>query len=483
MTITRTLIRAALLAGSVLAFSVPAYAQPAGGNDTLGRIMGEAMAANTEAVTAAARCDGSGVDAARAKLAALEEESRRAARDAANATKLGISAIDPAAADAVYKNVKALHAQADSYALTNCPVPRQPVQVGSAATGYPFHSSGSPNGSWVLIHADVASANVARTGIGVEANGTETFAGLTHRNVTKWGGAVRGNFMLPRMGSIRFDGSYMEGKSRGRFDIPITNGVDLGLVYSDFSPGGSTGIIQPFFGLSGTTDVRMRQARADLCWILDVFGDEMSDEEYEAKAKELAMYGGPCVSWNYNRIRYDMTAGFSGNLGGNLFQADQIRDQTIKNNMYGLGGVIGTTMPLGGSFSFNLEAGAQLYRLHSTLDSLELNSNNFSGMLDRDFSIDIRETRNRTGWHPHAEIGLNYSLSPTVGLTLGGRYDYWSKVGSVFNPSSGDDLFIDNRHTELQTHGLSEWTAFAGLRVAFGMPEPPPPPPPPPPPA
>ncbi|HEX2804302.1 MAG TPA: hypothetical protein VHN55_10040, partial [Sphingomicrobium sp.] len=538
----RGLIGAALLAGSALALAAPALALQSSGSVRLNEIMSEAVAANANAAAAATRCDGAAIDAAKATLARLEAESSRLARDAKNAAKLGIGAVDPAVADGVYQNVKGLHAQVASYTLQNCPQPTQQqpaVQTPPAPQVTPaqgvtqdgatairdqqfrvdaiedilsqaeagkakgecidyvhIETGGMPIGlmwvravlsniadgtstvqyppdlvdSWKRRMAlldeyqrarkdcpltpqqqprqvgmtpkitgafEVARAGPPQAGTGVVSQvsgGGETFAGLTPRHLTKYGASARLEFPLSGMGGFRLSGSYMGGSARRTFDMAPSSEMDFGFVYSDFSPNGSTGIIQPFFGLNGSMQVKMRQARAELCWILDMFGEEMSDDEYYGKLKQLDFYGGPCASWEYNRITYDLQSRFSGDLGGNMYEAEQLRHQTIKNNMYGFGGVVGTRVPLGGALGTKLEVGAQMYRLKTTLDSLEHNSNNFTGGPDADFTIDIRDSNSRWGWHPHVDFALDVDLSPQTRLTVGTRYDHWSKIGGVYNP-------------------------------------------------
>ncbi len=124
MTRNRGLVFAALLAGSATIWSASAYAQLAPvpvnpGTARLNAIMAEAAQAHGTAVSAAARCDGASLDAAKATLARLETESKRMAKAAKTAGQF--SQVDAAKAEAVHQSVANLHAVAKSLPLQNCP--------------------------------------------------------------------------------------------------------------------------------------------------------------------------------------------------------------------------------------------------------------------------------------------------------------------------------------------------------------------------
>src|SRR3546814_6499808 len=84
------------------------------------------------------------------------------------------------------------------------------------------------------------------------------------------------------------------------------------------------------------------------------------------------------------------------------------------------------------------------------LTSVERNLCNFCPASDRDFIIAIDDSDDGFGFHGEVGAALELRLSPAVSLFVGGSADYWSSVGAIFNPSSGDEVFFDglNRSEE-----------------------------------
>src|SRR3546814_7146589 len=92
---------------------------------------------------------------------------------------------------------------------------------------------------------------------------------------------------------------------------------------------------------------------------------------------------------------------------------------------------------------------------------------NFCPASDRDFIIAIDDSDDGFGFHCEVGAALELRLSPAVSLFVGGSADYWSSVGAIFNPSSGDEVFFDGLNTALRTEDVWPWRAGGGLIVRF----------------
>lgn len=307
------------------------------------------------------------------------------------------------------------------------------------------------------IWGNYGRADVPTTGIGVQRDGPlgtapEEFAGTTDGRINSYGGGI-----ALTLGSLTFAFDYAEGDGDTVFDIPANTGIDSGIVYGQLSPEGSSGIITPF-GLQGQTRVEYTE------WSLKA---SMPFHQGTLGEKSRFVLSG-FTRYTHSERDYRQSATYSG-TGGNgfVFRFDQTRDQSVNDDIFELGIKGQLVCDWGGGVHPWISALAGGYYYDSSLNSMEVNSNNFSAPGDRNFRVDISDSRDGLGFHGSVGAGLSFDVAPNISLGLGGSYDYRSKAGSIFNPNSGDQVFFDGLTTELRTSDIWSWRIGAGVRLGF----------------
>lgn len=317
----------------------------------------------------------------------------------------------------------------------------------------PSNTGFLPGSGYVAPRLTLGQTDVPASGIGFRRAGApgeapETFAGMTDDRIPTWTAGAEIS-----LSGFFLDLFYGEGDGEGSFDIPNESGVDSGVVYGDLSPSGSSGIATPF-GLAGMTwvDVTRYGLRGEV-----PLGFRQSHPKDVFK---------PAVYAGYTHYEFDYRS-FAG-FADPSYDFSQERTQDIGESYLdlGLGGRI--LAPLGKSVLLHLAAHAGGYYRDSELTSIEHNTCNFCPAEDRDFTIEIDESDSGFGFAGGASAALELRLSRSVSLMARGSADYRSKVGAVWNPNSGDQVFFDGRRTELMTEDAWTWQLGGGLLVRFG---------------
>lgn len=329
--------------------------------------------------------------------------------------------------------------------------------IGLPPGGQPADNGFLPGGGYFAPRLSFGQAEVPATGIGFRRDGApgeapETFAGMTDDRIPFWsaGGEIS-------LSGFFLDLFYGEGDGAGSFDIPNESGVDSGVVYGDLSPSGSSGIATPF-GLTGMTWVDFRR-----------YGlrGEVPLGFLQSHPKDVFR---PTVYAGYTRydLDYRGLAEYVGGAPPAVFEFSQERTQEIGESYLdlGLGGRV--IAPLGESLLLHLGAHAGGYYRDSELTSIERNTCNFCPADDQDFTIEINESDSGLGFAGGANAALELRLSRSVSLMARGSADYRSRVGAVWNPNSGDQVFFDELRTELRTGDAWSWQVGGGLLVRFG---------------
>lgn len=319
-----------------------------------------------------------------------------------------------------------------------------------------------------FLEFGIGETEMPVTGIGFRRDGApgaapETFAVTTPRStdIVFIGGGIR----LPfgRIAPIVTFG-YAEGDARRDFAIPAGGGVDSGVVYGALSPSGSSGIATPF-GLSG--GAAFDQTAIDVGVEVPIFtrGDRSGRPRISTVNVNRRPFLVVTAQGTFQRsdTDYQGDAAFSGS--GLSFS--QTRSQEVDETRIGAG--LGATflLPLADDVAVRLSASGLVYHRDTELTSSERNLCSFCPAADRDFRIDIDESDKGWGFQADVEAVIEFWLSPRFALTFGGRADYLSSVGGVFNPNSGDQVFFDGRRTGLLTDSIWSWRVGAGVRIAF----------------
>lgn len=290
------------------------------------------------------------------------------------------------------------------------------------------------------VDAFVERYDESSTGIGFQRDGApgsaeEYFAAETPAEITRYG--VGADFTVD---DFRFWGSYAGGESYATATIPNT--FDSGIVYGELSPGGSSGIAAPF-GL----DARIEEEQ--LTWAIG-FGYQF-DFAGGVDPGGLTASATPYVEFSRTTREIRASASASGTFGGGGFVYDfsQTRDQYLRDDRYEAGIKIDLSWQTESGFSFGIDGTAAAYAYQTSLDSLEQNRNNFTGAPDNAFDVSIRDEEDGVGFHGGFGIWAAYDLGGGVSFGVRGGYDHRSDVGGVFNPYSGDQVFLDGRRTEI----------------------------------
>lgn len=328
------------------------------------------------------------------------------------------------------------------------------ISLGGRATNDPRDDEFSAE--VLFLSGNFGGADVPTTGIGFQRAGApgtapEEFAGEADGQFDTWG--LGAGFSL---GRFRVSGSYAEGDSQTDFSIAPGGGVDTGIVYGDLSPGGSSGIATPF-GLGGSLDYDFTQLRI-------TGGYDLVDDD--SPGSDVRIDAGPFASFvRIERSIFGSASG-SGTSGSNLFEFSQTREQEIDDSLIELG-VFADFLFGSGKLVPRIHGSAGAYRLSSQLRSRERNTSNFGPASDRDFTIDIEREKETIGFHGTAGAGLDIFLTNSIALSLGVDGEYYSDIGALFNPNSGDQVFFDGLSTDLETNAAWNWRAMAGIRAGF----------------
>jgi hypothetical protein len=325
----------------------------------------------------------------------------------------------------------------------------------SGQTAQPGDDDGFlPGGGFIAPRFGYGGADVPSTGIGFRRDGAageapETFAVTTDGNIPMYSGGV-----AIGLSGFFLDLFYGEGDAQDEFQIPNESGVDSGVVYGDLSPSGSSGIATPF-GLTGWASIDVA--------------------EYGIRGKIPLGFGHPkdvfrpFAYGGYTRYERDYIgfADYTGTSGEFTFEFSQDRRQELNESYFdlGLGGKI--MAPLGPAVLIHLGARAGGYYRDTGLSSVERNTCNFCPAEDEDFTIQIDESDSGFGFAGGANAALELRLSRSVSLMARGSADYRSKVGAVWNPNSGDQVFFDGLSTELATEDAWSWQAGGGILIRF----------------
>ncbi|HYD12998.1 MAG TPA: hypothetical protein VEC11_09135 [Allosphingosinicella sp.] len=311
-------------------------------------------------------------------------------------------------------------------------------------------------GDYFYVAGHMGESDVPQTGIGVTRAGApgvapETDAGTTGDRVSTVGfeGALG-------FGEFRVHVGYSEGDASTSFDVqPISGGFN-GAVFGALSPAGSSGIGASSVTLAGQTEVDLSRFRIG------------ADLEVAQPAPATRIF----LSFDYFRDVRTYSSSLTGATGG--VQFSQERDQRVRDHAFGLGVGAETRIPFGSAtdggkgLSLRLDARVQAYLLDSDLRSIEHNISNFGPVSDRDFTIEIEESESDIGVAAAASGELDYALTRGFAIFAGGSVEYRSRVGGVFNPNSGDQVFFDGLTTGLTSNDFWSYGARIGIRVAFG---------------
>lgn len=330
-----------------------------------------------------------------------------------------------------------------------------------------------PNFRVLRAVAEFGGLDVPATGIGFQRGGLpgtvpETFAAQTPGNVDYLGLAAE-----VRFDRFALDAFYREGDASAASSIATGSGVDAGLVYGELSPGGSSGIATPF-GLDSEVEVEAQSYGIGASY--DFYSAEENHRTDTFKAdsirnRMLLQKAGVTAGFQHSERNYSGTASGSGTQGGFTFDFGQTRDQKISEDQFHLGVEAEFGMSFSDRVAFRSRIGAGGYYRDTSLQSMEVNQNNFTGLPDGSFTVTFDRDDDGFGFQSSGDLFIDFNLSPGPApgpvLSIGGGIEYQSSTGRIFNPNSGDRVFFDGLTTDLMTDDKVRW--FAGIGITLPL--------------
>lgn len=229
----------------------------------------------------------------------------------------------------------------------------------------------------------------------------------------------------------------------------------VGIVYHDFSPGGSTGVFLGPSGLDVAIDQEIEFFKARLVYDRS-FGWEVFDKDLR-----------PRLGLQFHYVKQDVVStAWSPEFGQSVLStATQELDENVISLILGIGG---TRYPSSGTgFSTGFTADALIYHYDRDLRSIQSNICGVCPLSDQAFDIAIDDSDN--GVSVGAEFGghFSYVINETWTVGLQGKLQYLPSVGQIENTRTGDDLFVRNQPT---TIGDDDALSYGGgLYLSFSF--------------
>ena len=243
--------------------------------------------------------------------------------------------------------------------------------------------------------------------------------------------------------------TVLKGDSTALFSVPSGDGQNEGFVYDDFSPSGSTGINLGDNGLTGWNNARARTREVSIDFKRDVSN---------------GFFLGTQARYQWNSFDTDSFA--STEVFG--FTFSQHRVQFFDRDLYDISLQAGWQAPDNSPFDFTIGAFAGIGGTNADLQVTTQNTCPLCPAADQNFTQNIFDEYDAT----HFRYGITGSISvdivPDVGLFADGTWERVTNQPFVFNPGSGNDLFLDNRGTGLENDFvMSPRTFRLGVRFRF----------------
>ena len=308
----------------------------------------------------------------------------------------------------------------------------------------------SPDTPSALAFGAYESFEAPRVGAGTRiTSGGESFIGRSKKRLGGWSGAaVLG---LPNIMGGYLDFGFMYGKADGNSSASVAEGTDdVGIVYHDFAPNSSTGL---FLGDNGL-DVSTR-AKVDHQSLFARFMLPGGNNGYGFS---------PFGKLFYSNIDQLHTSSISSPAYGNAISTTA--RQKVNEDLWGL--ELGVRMDHDtNGVRTGIGAGLIGYYRDASLRSSQHNLCSLCASPQQDFTIDIDDDDNdfSFGFDLNAMIGVGVGEGMEIGLI--GSFLYLDKLARVWNPSTGDDLFVDNNPTHLETGSSTIWRTGGYLKVNF----------------
>lgn len=381
--------------------------------------------------------------------------------------ELALTTDDPALAQSYTDNARKYE-----FALETMPKPWEfPCASALPMTMLGEPPRGNDRFRYIDIGVEIGEVDEFAMGMGFAREGApgtapETFATQTPDTIDYLG--LRGKAKFDRVGVDIF---YREGDASASSSIAAGSGVDAGLVYGELSPGGSSGIATPF-GLDSEVEVETQSYGFGGSYdFYSAEGNRRTDtfQADSMRNRMLLQRAGATAGYQHTDRDYSGTASGSGTQGGFMFEFGQTRDQEISEDQFHLGAEAELGMSFSDRVALRSRISAGGYYRDTSLRSVEVNQNNFTGPPDGSFTVTIERDDDGFGFQGSGDLFIDFNLAPGPApgpvLSIGGGVEYQSSTGRIFNPSSGDQVFFDGLTTDLLTGDKVRWFAGIGIRL------------------
>ena len=241
--------------------------------------------------------------------------------------------------------------------------------------------------------------------------------------------------------------------------------TDVGIVYPrelQLEGGGtSTGVFLGMTGLDAITDVDYDERFARLELALN------------AVRWSSGVVMKPYVSFAYQSIDQDYSSQVASPLFSGIFQnADQSLEYSYAS--LGLGARVRAPIGESGNWFWGFDADVDVGRYDARLDSVHVGGCDLClDPAEQNYTMQINQDDSDFAYNVGAQLVFGLSLAPgksasnrsRADLELYAGIDYRSDFPGIWNPVSGDDLFIDNRPTEIVYDTQTQYTV--GLRFIY----------------
>lgn len=324
-------------------------------------------------------------------------------------------------------------------------VPSGTVTQGPA--GFP----GAPGRNLVFLSAGQVQIDQGPVGAGTNIGGGEVHAA-----------ELRGRVDLDSLG-LAFSPSGLPGlrlviaggDGNDRLSTSIAPGTDaVGIVYDDFSPGNSTGVALGANGLDTTISRDMEFTK---------FGGRYDfPHDYLQDGPNILS---PRIGLFFTQLETQVNSFVESPTFGAAITSEASRN--LQQDFFTLSVGMGFRTDPEATWFFGAGADVLLSDVDSDFRSEQINVCTLCGVSDRNFTIVTHQPESdfTVGGEVTAEFGFRFPNG--VGIGIQGAIIHQPDMASIFTTRSGNDLFVDNRPTQMVFDDATNYVVALFLGLGF----------------
>ncbi|MEZ5709503.1 MAG: hypothetical protein R3E02_08980 [Blastomonas sp.] len=283
--------------------------------------------------------------------------------------------------------------------------------------------------------------------------GTEDFAAVTDDKLTVPFGGMGISFPAGS-GKLMIFGGYGKGDDKAANSTAAGGAIDVGIVFTDFAPSGSTGLFLGNAGLDTMVDRKVKISQFGGIYTLPV-------NEYESLERSLnARFG-----FRWQHMTQQVDAQVTSPTFGNSISSTY--DQRVKEDLFtfSLGAEYADRPDRG--FQFAVGGDALLIHRDAGLRSRQVNICTVCGAQDQNFTIAIDDNDKGVTFGLRGSMSAGIGLGGGLSIGVSGFVEYRNKVSQIANPRTGDDLFVRNQPTAIRTQSATDVGGFIFLQIGI----------------